>query len=629
MSSIKELLAKRLAGEGVATTRATKAVEKLATAVKPAVTAKASSGKAKLDAIRERLAARQAAREKEVSLLSSLEERKKALAGVSEAIEAAPLLKREVILNENQQKAVSMALSGKSFCLIGAAGTGKSTAQKEVARVLVRTGMLGTHKFRVAGRRGEPVEAPSIAFIAFTRVACANLRRIIHADEELAEMLPVNVCSYHNLLEYAPAKVEVELADGTTTSVMRFKPRRDEFAPLDITHLIIEESSQISLGMWDTLLKALRPDVQIILIGDINQLPPIHGDSILIKALTQLEVIELTEVYRQALESPVLANAHNILKGLPLDYSKKEFTLWQDRERLPPIRMGIKISKTIAHLINTGKLDGDDFVVLSPVNKEGIGIETLNNRIAGHLAEFRGVETYEIFAGANRLFLAVGDTVLVDKAKAVVTAIEYNHSRYRGIKPREPVLNMNRFFDDSLHEDTDMDDLLDSLDRKYSSLDVESILKAQEAQLEDDEEAKKQRAASHIVTVRILDNMGDEGYSATKQLTTSGDFAPDNFQLSYALTTHRAQGCEWGTVFVLLPYDTVRLSIVNREWLYTAVTRASKQCVLVSEEAIITRFIGRQRYTGASTKEKIKEYAALNDGRAVFIPNREAYGAMG
>ena len=81
----------------------------------------------------------------------------------------------------------------------------------------------------------------------------------------------------------------------------------------------MEESSMIDLPLWNFLFEAMQRGTQCIFIGDINQLPPVFGPSILNYALTQLPIIELKTVYRQALESSVLRNAHNILEGKSLE----------------------------------------------------------------------------------------------------------------------------------------------------------------------------------------------------------------------------------------------------------------------------------------------------------------------
>jgi flagellar biosynthesis GTPase FlhF len=108
-----------------------------------------------------------------------------------------------ITLNKEQLLAKELAFTGKSFVLTGAAGTGKTTAQREIAAELLRQNQLGTHTFRIQGGGGF-IDAPSIAFCAYTRIASGNLRRAIHKDPALEAVLTHNITTIHNLLEYTP-----------------------------------------------------------------------------------------------------------------------------------------------------------------------------------------------------------------------------------------------------------------------------------------------------------------------------------------------------------------------------------------------------------------------------------------
>lgn len=76
---------------------------------------------------------------------------------------------RKITLNEKQMLAVEHAKEGKSFCLTGAAGTGKTTAQAGVVWSLHNSGSFQTHDFKYIGNK------PSIALVAFTKVAVRNM----------------------------------------------------------------------------------------------------------------------------------------------------------------------------------------------------------------------------------------------------------------------------------------------------------------------------------------------------------------------------------------------------------------------------------------------------------------------
>lgn len=99
-------------------------------------------------------------------------------------------------LNERQIQARDFAFAGRSFCLIGAAGTGKTTTQRATASAMHESGKLSTTTFKVQGE-GTEVSAPSIAFSAYTRRATGNLARAIHKDPALEKIFAFNIMTAH------------------------------------------------------------------------------------------------------------------------------------------------------------------------------------------------------------------------------------------------------------------------------------------------------------------------------------------------------------------------------------------------------------------------------------------------
>ena len=218
-------------------------------------------------------------------------------------------------LNDKQMLAVVYAKHGLSFVLTGPAGTGKTTAQAGVVQSLDEAGKFGTHNFKYIG------DAPSIAIVAFTKVAVRNIQKAMKANPA-TEKFSSHCMTIHSLLEFEPVIETRRDEDGLSYDVRIFRPMRNASNPLTITHLVVEEASMVGLDLWQLLLDALPDGVQIILLGDINQLQPVFGSPILGYGLAKLPVIELTEVYRQALDNPIIANAHRVLRGLPIQSSE-------------------------------------------------------------------------------------------------------------------------------------------------------------------------------------------------------------------------------------------------------------------------------------------------------------------
>lgn len=488
----------------------------------------------------------------------------------------------DIKLNEKQEMAKNLAFAGRSFCLIGAAGTGKTTAQREVARSLLASSALGTHNFKVQGM-GERWIGPSIAFVAFTRIASGNLKRAIHKVPELEEALLHNVTTIHNLLEFEP---EFYYDEETEKEKMRFVPKRTAMNPLTITHLVIEEASMVDIPLWEKLWAALPTGVQIIFIGDINQLPPVFGPSILNYALKTLPVIELTEVYRQSEDSTILENAHKILKGqYPLTEAPDFSIVRMGDIQHTEFKTALKLSKMFRKLKVAGEYDPEQDIILSPFNVKDCGTLSLNNHIAQYLGEEREAVVHEVITGISKCYLAEGDKVLYNKQVGVITKIVCNGD-YRGkaYLPASKTLTRFGVYSDKVEDDEDFELA------GYENIDLDAMLNEKE-----DKDTVRQ--ASHVVTLLM-----ETGLEVT--LRAVGDFHPSIFTLGYALTIHKAQGCEWRTVFLVLHKNHSVMAF--RELLYTAVTRSRERCVIFAKDFMVKKCIDTQRIKGNSLEEKIE-----------------------
>jgi ATP-dependent exoDNAse (exonuclease V) alpha subunit len=496
-------------------------------------------------------------------------------------------------LNSKQLLAKELAFAGKSFCLVGAAGTGKTTAQREIAASLLSQNKLSTHLFRIQGTPTR-VEAPSIAFVAYTRIAAGNLKRAIHKNPDLEAVLTHNVTTIHNLLEYSP---EFYWDYETEKEKMRFVPKRTALNPLDITHLIIEESSMVGLKLWNELYEAMRPGTQIIFIGDINQLPPVMDKSILNYALVQLPVVELTHVYRQAEDSFILENAHKILRGeFPLTEGKDFKIMRNGTVQHTQARMARMIGEAFPkfyaqELLSEGSgYDPLQDIILSPFNKQDLGTDNLNKWIAQFQGTAREAVVYEIKAGIATLYLAVGDKVMYNKQVGEIAAISRN-MEYHGKECKYPSPHLTRFgtYTASTEEHNDEEELVLA---GYENIDLDKMM-------DENQKDDLMRSASHIVTLAM-----ETGIDIT--LSAVGDFAPSIFSLGYALTVHKAQGCEWRKVFIVLHKDHSVMAF--RELLYTAVTRSREQCILITKDFMLEKAIKNPRIKGNSVEEKIEYF---------------------
>ena len=212
--------------------------------------------------------------------------------------------------NPEQTHAIDLALQGKSFCLSGAAGTGKTTVTQEIIRRL----QTSSHVLSFAdSTKHISKDTPSIIITGYTNKAVNNIKK------KLSEKLQSHCITMHKLVEFAPVYYEVLNNDtGAIKTTMRFEPSRHAANPLPhISTVIFEESSMIGTDLYAQIIDALpHPhQTQMIFLGDLNQLPPVFGPSILGFKLTELPIVELTHVYRQALQSPIIKLATDIRTG--------------------------------------------------------------------------------------------------------------------------------------------------------------------------------------------------------------------------------------------------------------------------------------------------------------------------
>lgn len=495
--------------------------------------------------------------------------------------------------NTEQWSFIQAVLTGKSAILIGAAGTGKTTTMQGAITQLLQTKHFSpmgddTHKHL-------PNNTPGIVAVSYTRRAVMNLRRAMPED------LKANCITIHKLLEYQPVFYEVQdPISGELKNTMKFEPNRNQFNPLSgaIKIIIIDESSMVSVDLFYKILMALpdRSAVQFIFLGDIQQLPPVFGSAILGYKMLSLTTVELTQVYRQALESPIIRLAHRILSGLGIQ--KAEFKDWEfpNQLKLHPWKKQISADHALLTSaaffkqgFDTGNYIPEDDMILIPFNK-ACGTDELNKHIANHIARKRGLTTYEVIAGYNKHYFTVGEKVLYEKEDAVIISIDRNPA-FTGNwpQPASPLLDYWGTIQAAQGKESEHHINKDAQEETES--DIDAMLQALNIS---SEEEGRVREASHIITVQITD---------TKQEVRVKTAADINAMiLSYALTVHKSQGSEWKKVFLILHYS--HNTMLQRELLYTACTRARESLYVICEPDSFEKGIKGQRIKGNTLAAK-------------------------
>lgn len=508
--------------------------------------------------------------------------------------------------NAKQLEAIELAMRGKSSNLIGAAGTGKTTTTREVIGQLCRMAHITPIK---TSTKYLQKDSPGIVVVSFTNKAVNNLKKFLPPD------LKRHCLTYHKLLEFAPVAKSDRMLMGLTGGM--FQPTYTRSNPLPhISCVIVEESSMVAGDAEDrgdvlhSQLMAALPDpanTQFIFLGDLNQLPPIFGPSILGFKLNQLQTVELSHVYRQALESPIITLAHKIREGKGIgrleegkpfiddrgEHGKVTIHPWKIKATWGPALK--QMQSFLVKLAKTGQYDPTKHMILCPFNKS-FGTIELNRALADYYAKERNATVYEVIARSQKSYWAVGDRVLVDRQEAVITRIVPTPG-YSGPVPCLPSETLDRWGKDpkaDMHTPTEDKEL--EMARGFDILD--SLV------IGDDEEQTND--CSHTITVQFNDS------ELTSSISTAG--ALNAMVFSYILTVHKAQGSEWEKVFILLHYS--HNNMLSRELLYTAITRAKHELFIVCEPDrkeiynSLTRAAKSPEITGVTLAEKAEYFKA-------------------
>ena len=477
----------------------------------------------------------------------------------------------------------------RTAVLVGAAGTGKSTSMDQVCSALLASGKITpiteTHKYI-------PMGAPGIVICAFTNRAANVIRKKLSPD------LQRNCITIHKLLEYEPTLEEFCDAEGNWRTRKIFRPRRNSQFLLSssIRCIIFEESSMTGLSLYNELIAALpaeRP--AMIFLGDINQIPPVFGPSILGYKMAEAQaagtLVELRTVHRQAADNPIISFAHQILNGNAPRVTERtvlgaagsgEITLIPIlKVTTPDTYIHVLAHQLFAREFAKGNYSPLEDLVLMPFNKAAGTIE-LNKYLAGMYARARGVPTYEIATALQNVYLSPGDKVLHGKLDCLVTEIRPNPA-FLGKRPQAESTSLDYW---GALQGAEHHLAAATEDEDFDFLSVSDA---------DAEEGIASRQASHILTLEQLDDP-----SITYTLQTSGEIS--KLLLAYAITVHKAQGSEAEKVWCC--FHRSHASMLSRELLYTAITRARKNLVIVCEPDSLQKACAYQEIKGEGIYEK-------------------------
>ena len=408
-------------------------------------------------------------------------------------------------LDERQLEAVALAQRCCLLILTGGPGTGKTTTINTMIRVFEADGL-------------------TIELAAPTGRAA---KRMTEATGRMARTI-------HRLLEVS----------GDPDDVLIFNKDMDN--PLDADVIIVDEMSMVDLYLFQSLLRAVVPGTRLIMVGDADQLPSVGPGRVLrdMIASGQISTVTLKRIFRQALQSDIVVNAHKINEGVHPVLSNKSPDFFFIRQLDPGTIIGTAIKLVRDNLPRYLNVPGTEIQVMAPMKKGVLGVNNLN----------RIMQEYLNPASPDKDEYTRGDTLFREGDRVMQVRNNYQIEWIqRGRHGAELDSGAGVFNGDM------------GILRRIDSF-----------------------------SERLTVGFDDDRYVEYE----FGEL--DQLELSYAVTIHKAQGSEYPAV--VIPLLRGPRMLMNRNLLYTAITRARRIVVLIGDPEVMNDMIDNtsetKRYTG-------------------------------
>lgn len=398
---------------------------------------------------------------------------------------------QSIKLSEIQIDAIKSCFEENISIITGGPGTGKTTIINTISKIFIENG--------------------------YNISLCAPTGR---AAKRIEETTGIEAKTIHRMLGYIPSSYD---------DIGHFEYNEDN--PLDTDLIIIDEMSMVDVVLFEKLLRGIKDNTKLIIVGDVDQLPSVGAGNVLKDLINsnKIKYTKLIDIFRQSENSNIIVNAHKINNGQEPILNEKNSDFFFLNTDAPSITRNIVVELISRRLPKAYGYDySKDIQILTQSRKGICGVFELN-KLLQDILNPKTEASDEILVG-NKLF-RVNDKVMQTKNNYNLSFIddegEENFGVYNG----------------------DMGHII-FIDKSSNKLTVEM----------DDK--------------RLIEyNLEDL----------------DNLELAYAITIHKSQGSEFKSVIIPM-FDGYKL-LQTRNLLYTAITRAKENIVIVGDKNVMNNMI--------------------------------------
>ena len=327
---------------------------------------------------------------------------------------------------------------------------------------------------------------------------------------------------------------------------------RDESNPLEADVIIVDEMSMVDISLMYSLLKAISVGTRLILVGDVNQLPSVGPGSVLRDIIQShaCNVVMLTKIFRQASTSDIIVNAHKINHGEEVILDNKSMDFFFLKRYDADVIINVVLQLIKQKLPKFVDATPYDIQVLTPMRKGLLGVERLNGIL----------QRYMNPPANDKVEKEYGSTVFREGDKVMQTKNNYQLAWEIRTKFGLTVDKGLGIFNGDM-----------GIIRQINDFAEQMIIEFDEGRMVE-------------YPYKLLDEL----------------------ELAYAITIHKSQGSEYPAV--VIPLLGGPMMLMNRNLLYTAVTRARKCVTLVGNEVTFQQMIQntsqQKRYSGLCDRLK-------------------------